>query len=280
MANIAQFESKYNVLAAVPEVALHMDRRARESEAVRASAPCTLDIPYGAGEAETLDIYHPRGTSIGTLMFIHGGYWQAQDKKNYAFLVPRLADAGITVAIPNHALCPAVRIEDIVMQMVRAGAWLYRNAGGYRAPPGRLYASGTSAGGHLAAMLMAVLWPVYDRALPRKTVRGALCISGLYDVAPIVHVPSVNTNARLTPAAARKVSPLSYPPATDAPVYLSVGGEETEGFREQQRWMRDRWTDVVEAEIPSPGCNHFTILDQLNDPASALFGAALELMTA
>lgn len=44
--------------------------------------------------------------------------------------------------------------------------------------------------------------------------------------------------------------------------------------------MRDRWTDVVEAEIPSPGCNHFTILDQLNDPSSALFRATLELTSA
>lgn len=272
-----QFEKKYNVQAAVPDVKQHMERRARESDAVRASSRCTLDIPYGAGAAETLDIYHPPGASTGTLMFIHGGYWQAQDKKNYAFLTPALTAAGISVAIPNYSLCPAVRIEDIVMQMLRAAAWLHRNADLYGAPPGRLYASGASAGGHLSAMLMAVLWPAYDRRLPRKLIRGALCISGIYDVSPIVHVPSVNTNARLTPAAARKVSPLSYPPATDAPVYLSVGSEETEGFKEQQRWMRDRWTDVVEAEIPSPGCHHFDILDQFKNPSSALFQAAIEM---
>lgn len=273
-----QYEKKYNARAAVPDVGLHIARRARESEAVRAALPCVLDIPYGSSPAETLDIYPARGESIATLMFIHGGYWQSQDKKDYAFLVPRLAEAGVTVAIPNYALCPAVRIDEIVMQMVRASAWLHRNAPRHGAPPGRLYVAGASAGGHLAAMMMAVLWPAFDRKLPRRVFRGALCISGIYDLAPIVHVPSVNTNARLTPSSARKVSPLSYPPATDAPVYLTVGSEETEGFKEQLRWMRDRWTDVVEAVIPGPGCHHFNILDQLNDPSSALFRAALGMV--
>ena len=276
--NTGQYEKKYNARAAVPDVALHIARRARESETVRAALPCVLDIPYGHSPAEKLDIYPARGESIATLMFIHGGYWQSQDKKDYAFLVPKLVEAGVTVAVPNYALCPAVRIDEIVMQMVRAGAWLHRNAGKHGAPPGRLYVAGASAGGHLAAMMMAVLWSAFDCNLPRRVFRGALCISGIYDLAPIVHVPSVNTNAKLNPAAARRVSPLSYPPATDAPVYLTVGSEETEGFKEQLRWMRDRWTDVVEAVIPSPGCHHFNILDQLNDPSSALFRAALGMV--
>src|SRR3990167_5171788 len=92
-----------------------------------------------------------RGHSRGLLMFIHGGYWRAFDKKDCSFVASALADAGVTVAIPNYALCPKVQVRDIVMQMVQAGAWLYRNGGNFGAPCGNLHVLGHSAGGQLAA---------------------------------------------------------------------------------------------------------------------------------
>ncbi len=255
-----------------------VERWQRDAQTARARLDCYLDVPYGAKESETMDIFRARGSSKGLLMFIHGGYWRARDKGEFSFVAPVLADAGITVAVPNYALCPTVQVRDIVMQMVQAGAWLYRNGGHFGAPYGNLHVVGHSAGGHLTAMLLACLWPAYARDLPRKVVQAALSVSGLYDLREIVKVPTVNCDVKLTERAALVVSPAFLPPATDAPLYTAVGGDETEGFHIQNAIIADKWKRVHQADIACPGDNHFTILDQLTRPESALFKTVLRMM--
>jgi arylformamidase len=253
------------------------ERWERNSERARARLDCYLDVPYGHADTETLDVFRARGESRGLLMYIHGGYWRSLDKKRFSFIAPALAEAGVTVAVVNYALCPAVRVADIVMQIVQASAWLYRNGGNFGAPEARLAVCGHSAGGHLAAMTLACEWPRYSPDLPRKVVCGALSISGLYDLTEIVKVPSVNGDVRLTEKAALKVSPAFLPPATDAPLYTALGTEENEGFHAQNRLIARCWSGVHRANIACRGRNHFTVLDELCDPTSSLFRSALEL---
>jgi len=211
-------------------------------------------------------------------MFIHGGYWRALDKKDHSFVAAELVKHGVTVAVPNYGLCPTVTVEEIVRQVLQACAWLHRNGNNFGAPLGNLYVSGHSAGGHLTAMAMAALFPVFRPDLPKKVVRGGLAISGVYDLRDIVNVPSVNTDVRLKPAQAEKVSPLFYPPATDAPLYLAAGGRELAPFTVQQAALAAKWKKVVAAEIPCPNDHHFSILDGLADPSSALFKGAMKMM--
>jgi arylformamidase len=276
--DVAYWEAQYNNRAAFPDFQKYFDRWAARSEETRRSVRCYLDVPYGPHAMEKLDIFMPKGASRACLMFIHGGYWRALDKKEHSFVAAELVKQGVTVAVPNYALCPAVTIEDIVRQTLQACAWLYRNGFNFGAPMGNLYVSGHSAGGHLTAMAMAALFPVFQRDLPKKVVRGGLAISGVYDLQDIVNVPSVNTDVRLKPAQAAKASPLSYPPATDAPLYLAVGGKELPPFRDQQSGLAAKWRKVVAAEIPCPNDHHFSILDGLADPSSALFKAAMKMI--
>jgi arylformamidase len=254
------------------------DRWDRDSERARAHLDCYLDVPYGAADTETLDLFRARGESRGLLMYIHGGYWRSLDKKRFSFVAPALVHSGITVAVVNYALCPAVQVADIVMQMVQASAWLYRNGGNFGAPAARLAVCGHSAGGHLAAMMLACEWASYSPDLPQKAVSGALAISGLYDLTEIVKVPSVNGDVRLTESTALKVSPAFLPPATDAPFYTAVGSEENEGFHIQNRLIAERWVKVHRADIPCPAKNHFTVLDDLCEPGSRLFRSVLDLV--
>jgi arylformamidase len=274
----AYWESQYNNRAAVPEHPQYFARWAERSEAARRGLRCQLDVPYGAHAMEKLDIFLAQGRSRALFMFIHGGYWRALDKKDHSFLAAELVKRGVTVAVVNYALCPAVTIEDIVRQTLQACAWLYRNGAHFGAPHGNLYVSGHSAGGHLTAMMMAALWPSFARDLPRKVVSGGLAISGVYDLRDIVHVPSINNDVQLTPAQAVKVSPLFLPPATDAPLYLAAGGKELPPFVEQNRALAQKWKDVVAQDIPCPGDDHFSILEKLVDPSSALFRGALKMM--
>jgi len=274
------YDLLYNPRLTVTGFEKIFERWERDSERARASLDCYLDVPYGTSEAETLDIFRAQGESRATLMFIHGGYWRSLDKKRFSFIAPAFAKSGVSVAIPNYALCPAVKVEDIVMQIVQACAWLHRNCVNFGAPSNRLYLCGHSAGGHLAAMMLCCAWPAYSADLPRKVVSAALSISGLYDLTEIVKVPSVNCDVRLTEKSALKVSPAFMPPPADAPLFTAVGGDENEGFHIQNRLIAERWREAVRADFPCPGANHFTVLDQLCAPESNLFRGAIGMASA
>jgi arylformamidase len=128
--------------------------------------------------------------------------------------------------------------------------------------------------------MLCCKWPRYSPDLPEKVVAAALSISGLYDLTEIVKVPSVNCDVRLSEKSALKVSPAFMPPATDAPLFTAVGGDENEGFHIQNRLIADRWERTRRADIPCPGDNHFTVLDRLCAPDSRLFKGALEMIAA
>ncbi len=272
------YDLLYNPRLVVADHQKIFDRWERDAERARASLECYLDVPYGPTDSETIDIFRAQGKSKGLLIYIHGGYWRALDKKHFSFIAPALVREGITVAVPNYALCPAVQVEDIVMQLVQACAWLYRNGGNFGAPSGKLNVCGHSAGGHLAAMMLCCLWSKYSADLPENVVSAALSISGLYDLTEIVKVPSVNCDVRLTGKSALKVSPAFLSPATDAPFYTAVGSEENEGFHIQNRLIAEKWGKALRADIPCPGANHFTVLDQLCNPATSLFKAVVNMM--
>jgi arylformamidase len=276
-ADKTDYDLLYNPRLVVKDYQAIFDRWEKDSERARAGLDCYLDVHYGTTEAEKLDIFPAHGKSRALLAYIHGGYWRSLDKKRFSFVAPALVKAGITVAVPNYALCPAVQVEDIVMQMVQACAWLYRNGGNFGAPAERLYLCGHSAGGHLAAMMLCCEWPKYSPDLPKKVVCAALSISGLYDLTEIVKVLSVNCDVRLDEKSALKVSPAFLPPATDAPLTTTVGGEENEGFHIQNRLIGERWGKLRESDIACAGENHFTVLDQLCNPESGLFKSVLRM---
>lgn len=277
-ARSAYYDRQYNARAMIPDHLEIFERGARRSAQVRASVPCRLDVAYGPGPAEKFDIFPAEGKSEALLVFIHGGYWRSRDKSDFSYLAPAFARSGVTVAIPNYGLCPQVGIEDIVKQNLLAIAWLWHYGARYGVNPGRLYVAGHSAGGHLTAMMLAARWNTYMPALPYNLIKGGLAISGIYDVEPLVHAPFVNVDLKLDQALARRLSPVSIPPATTAPLYTAVGGEESEEFKRQNALIARTWRYAFARDIPMPGCNHLTVLEQLADPASALFRGAMEMM--
>ncbi|HKX39327.1 MAG TPA: alpha/beta hydrolase [Burkholderiales bacterium] len=268
----------YNNRELVPEHPQFLARWAESSERARGTMTCTLDCRYGEQPGETMDLFPARKGDGSCMMFIHGGYWRALDKKDFSFLAPAWVDAGVSLAVVNYDLCPRVTMEEIVRQMLRASRWLWLNAERYGMDQDRLHVAGHSAGGHLTAMLMCALWPAFDRRLPKDLWKGGLAISGLYDLRPIMQVDWLNGDLRLDEATALKLSPAFLPPATRAPVMTSVGGDESSEFLRQNALLGSRWRGAFAGDIAMPGTNHFSVIDGLAEQKSALFAGARRLM--
>lgn len=271
-------EQQYNPRAAVPGFQQIFDRWERASADALPTLDGYADVRYGPHPQQTLDVWRARGTAQAALMFIHGGYWRALDKKPFTMLAPALTKAGVTMFNINYALAPHVTLFDLVRQVLQASAWTYRNASNFGAPRERLFVAGHSAGGHLAAMMMAAWWPSFAADLPRKLFHGALTISGVHDLRPLAHCAFLQPEVKLDEASARLLSPVLLPPASDAPLYTCVGGDEPAAFHEQARLIAKSWRDVFAGEIAMPGENHFTVIEKLGDPKSALFQGALKMM--
>lgn len=243
---------------------------AQASQRTREQLRCDLDVPYGSLPSEKLDIFHAPERPRALLFFIHGGYWRTLDKRDNSFIANAVHQAGATVVLPNYALCPAVNIADIVMQMIKAAAWTQRNATQLRVRADRLYVAGHSAGGHLCAMLLAAQFDSYAADLPRQLFQAGLSISGLYDLRPLVHAPFLRNDIRLNDERAAKVSPALMPPAGTAKLFTAVGGAEPEGFQFQHELIGRRWKKTVRDSVRLAGHDHFTILSQLDNPASEM----------
>ena len=274
----AFFSREYNNRELVPEHPQYFARWGEASARARSTMTCHLDVRYGDMPGETIDIFPARKGDGSCMMFIHGGYWRALDKKDHSFLAPALVDGGVSLAVVNYDLCPRVSIEDIVQQMLRASRWLWLHAEDYGMDQDRLYVSGHSAGGHLVAMLMAALYPVFDARLPKDLWKGGLAISGLYDLRPLPHVDFLQPDLRLDEASALRLSPAFMPAATRAPVMTCVGGDESSEFQRQNALLGERWRAAFAGDIAMPGKNHFSVIDGLADQKSPLFAGARRLM--
>jgi arylformamidase len=277
-ADAAVLSRAYNNRELVPDHPQYFARWTEASVRARSTMTCYLDRRYGEASGETIDLFPARKGDGTCMMFIHGGYWRSLDKQDFSFLAPAWVDAGVSLAVVNYDLCPKVTLEEIVRQMLRASRWLWLHAEDYGMDQDRLYVSGHSAGGHLTAMLMSALWPVFDARLPKDLWKGGLAISGLYDLRPLLQVDWLNADLKLDEAAALKCSPAFLPPATRAPVMTCVGGDESSEFLRQNALLGERWRAAFAGDIPMPGTNHFSVLDGLAQRSSALFEGARRLM--
>jgi len=269
---------EYNNRALVPEHPQFFARWDESSARARGTMTCYLERRYGDMPGETLDLFPARKGDGSCMMFIHGGYWRALDKKDFSFLAPPWVDAGVSLAVVNYDLCPKVTIDEIVRQMLRASRWLFLRAEQYGMDQDRLYVSGHSAGGHLVAMMMAAIFPVFDARLPKDLWKGGLAISGVYDLRPLPQVDFLQADLQLDEETALRLSPAFIPPATRAPVMTAVGGDESGEFRRQNALLGERWRPAFAGDIPMPGRNHFSVVDGLAEPSNPLFAGARKLM--
>ncbi len=271
-------EQGYDNRAAVPDHERWFAQWAEQSAAARAALAPKLDLRYGPGPKETLDLFVPAKNPRGTLLFLHGGYWRALDKSDHSFVAPPFVAQGYAVAVANYDLCPGVSIATIVEQCRRALFWLVEHGHGLGANVERILVGGHSAGGHLAAMLFATDWAAARR--DRPPLVGGVTLSGVHDLRPLT-LFSGNSDFKLDVAEATRLSPVLLPSRYGAPLLIAVGADETSEFIRQSQMLWDVWPRNRLAgstgPLVIPGRNHFSVVADFADPASELVATTLRL---
>ena len=277
----AWYDRMYNNRALVPEHAAHFALWAESSAKVWTTHRCFLDVAYGHGLNETLDIF-PSDTVKGkapVVVFIHGGYWRSLDKADHSFIAPTFTSQGAHVVVPNYALCPDVTVSDITLQMVKAVAWVWRNIHRFGGDPSRITLMGHSAGGHLVTLLLACDWSAYAADLPARLVTKALSISGLYELESVQATPFLKDSLRLTDEVVLRNSPAWMSAPKQGTLYSVAGGMESEEFLRHNHLIQQAWGKArVPVAEDLPGLQHFSIVESMTQSGSRLHTLALELL--
>ena len=269
--NQATLDAAYNSGSAVPDSAEWMARGRERSTAVRAATPAhLLDVAYGSRPRQRFDYFPSGATNEPLAVFIHGGYWQRNDKDGFAFVTEGPRAHGIDVATVGYTLGPEARMTDIVAEMHLALTYLADHAQDFGFDRERLFVTGWSAGGHLTAM-----------AATHEACRGGIPISGIYDLEPIA-LSYLDEKLGLDPTEVATLSPLRVLPIRLPPLRVIVGGDELPEMKRQSATYveaaRERGLPVTLTVLP--GHHHFSILDELSRPDGAITRALVELITA
>ncbi|HUP97376.1 MAG TPA: alpha/beta hydrolase [Usitatibacter sp.] len=268
-------EREYNNRALVPDHPEYFARWARDSEFVRSTLPCELDLAYGTDPRHRMDFF-PAARARGTLVFIHGGYWRTLDKSIFSWLAAAWVAAGVNVALPNYRLAPQVGIGEIVDDVVMAMNWLMGSpsALGEGRGEGNVVISGHSAGGHLTAALFAA--PRDRLHFDPARIVGGVPISGVFEFAPL-KLFSFNADFRLDDEAVARLDLARRARSIEAPLVVAAGAAESSEFQRQSRLLAEAWSPQVKSLILLPGLNHFSVVDAFAERGQPLYEETLRL---
>ncbi len=264
----AELDAAYNNSVAVAESARHVADWTERSAALRTRHPELLDRAYGPRERNRIDILRSGVTDAPLLVFFHGGYWQRNAKEVFTCMAAGPLAHGIDVALPGYTLAPDASLTEIVAETGEALRWLRQEGPAFGVARGYLIASGWSAGGHLAAL-----------AMERREVDAGLAISGIFDLEPC-RLNYLNEKLRLTTEEVRSLSPLGRLPASSGPLVVSYGAGELPELQRQSEEFAAAWSraGLAGSLHPVPNHDHFSILDELEQPEGRLTAVLLALL--
>jgi arylformamidase len=263
----AELDTAYDNRGAVKNSAAKLAEWTERSTRLRAAHPAFLDLAYGPRPRNRIDVFRAGARGAPLLVFIHGGYWQRNAKELFACMAEGPLARGFDVALPGYTLTPEATMSEIVGEVRAAIAWLRTQGTRHGVGEGKLIVSGWSAGGHLAAMTMAM-----------PEVDAGLAISGIYDLEPC-RLNNLNDALRMSAEEAAAMSPIRHLPRRAGPLVVAYGAAE---LPELQRQSRDYCAALREgglaAELmPLAGHDHFSILEELVSPAGRLTDAVARL---
>ncbi|WP_281558818.1 alpha/beta hydrolase [Thalassomonas sp. RHCl1] len=281
--DLASLEREYSPSSCIDDINLYIKQYIDLSQAATTKAQkeqkLIADIPYGLLPDERLDLYLPtRKNHKKLFVYIHGGYWQELSKAESSFAASNFQQQGYSFAAVNYTLAPDASLSEIVNQNRKAIAYLITSAAEFGYEADEIYLCGSSAGAHLAMMMLYTRWQDFipqnqlpPGGLPENPIKGICAVSGIYDLTPIAET-YINEPLQLTEAEIEHNSPLFHLPTTKIPVIFAYGEQETSEFKRQSHEMCQKLEQagfpVTLKEVSKR--NHFDVILDLADSNSWL----------
>ena len=262
-----------------PNRALIVERRKAASERARAILGPPRRVAYGPSEHEGLDIFDCGVKGAPVNVFVHGGAWRRNVAADYALQAEPLVRAGAHSVIIDFINVDQAGgdLFPMVQQVRRALAFVWRNAESNGFDRDRLYVSAHSSGSHLAGVVVTRGWR--EENLPADAFKGAVLLSGMYDLAP-VRLSKRSSYVKFTDATVSELSAQRHLDDLHTPLVLAYGTRETPEF---QRQTRDFAAAAKAKGLPvelivGAAYNHFELLETLANPYGLTGRAMLEQM--
>lgn len=276
----AALDAAYDQRVWAPNMQQVLARLGASSETARSRLGEPERLAYGPTAIESLDVYRTDHANAPIHIYIHGGAWRSGQARTNAFPAEMFVSAGAHYVVPDY-----VKVQEagrslfpLADHVRRVIAWVYRNASTIGGDPGRIYVSGSSAGAHLAGVVLVTDWPK-DFDLPEDTVKGGLLSSGMYDLYP-VSLSARREYVAFDDAMVEALSPLRHLDKLTAPVVVAYGTAESPEFKRQSREFADALVKAGKEVqlLVGEDYNHFEIVETLANPFGLLGHAALAQM--
>lgn len=249
----AELDAGYNNTEAVHDSAQHMDKWMSRSSDVRSGQNAVLNLQYGPKPANRLDFFKAGLPDRGLFIFIHGGYWQRNNKEMFAFVAEGLCASHVNVATVGYTLAPEASLSEIVSEIGLAIEHLLRENHRLGFDVSKIFIGGWSAGGHLSAVLAE-----------HPSVKGFVSISGIFDLEPISKC-YLNEKLTLSDAEIFDLSPINRHLDNNKKVLLFAGELELPELTRQSRDYASHLSGSHKnlRHILVSDRDHYSVLDEL-----------------
>ncbi|HWB48901.1 MAG TPA: alpha/beta hydrolase [Stellaceae bacterium] len=274
-----ELDAAYDQAVYQPNILQLNKRWASNSARTRARLGEPQRCAYGETGIEQLDIFRTARPDAPVFIFIHGGAWIRGDAKTYAAPAEMFVGAGAHYIVPDFINVAEAggSLFPMAEQVRRAIAWVWRNAAGFGGDRNRIYIGGQSSGAHLAAVALTTDWQAHD--VPRDIIKGGLCTSGMYELAP-VRLSARANYVKFTDAMVEALSPIRHLDRLAAPVIVSYGTYETPEFIRQAQAFAAAVRDAGKLRelIVAENYSHLELPETLCNPYGILGDAVLKMM--
>ena len=250
----AELDAQYEQRAWVPRADEIIRTFGTRSDAVRKALGEPRSEKYGPSGAESLDVY---GEGPTAFVFVHGGAWKRQTKRENAFAAEWFVKRGVAFVVPGFALLPSVTLAEMVAQVCRSVEWTLKRFKD-------VVLCGHSSGGHLAGCAATRI----------SSLKGALLVSGIYDLLP-VRLSARNDYVRLDEELEHAYSPIRHIDKIRCPVTVGWAEKESAEFYRQSKEFAEK---LKAPAVIGKGLNHFEVILTLADPGSPLSQAAAKML--
>jgi arylformamidase len=284
-ADLDRLNQEYSPSSCIDDINVYIEQYISLSDKAKALAnkenTLHADLHYGESASQRLDLYMPsQSPQARLIVYIHGGYWQQLSKEESSFAATNFQQHGFHFAVLDYTLAPNASLTEIVEDNRQAIAWLYAEASKFGYNRDQIYVCGSSAGAHLAMMMLQTDWSDYIADYQGHIIKGVCAVSGVYDLQPLIDT-YVNEPLKMDVTEAKENSPLLLPLPKAVPIIIAFGDNETSEFKRQSKIMSDKLRtqgfEVRYQEIDDR--NHFNVIVDLSDKSSWLFQQTIALMS-